>query len=61
MTEKDGSICFDAKKMISTSQQHAEHLFAGQNIQPFNRFFVDKIKNLKDNINQDKVDEPKVL
>ena len=33
MTEKDGKSCFTIKKMISTSQWHAEHLYIGRNTQ----------------------------
>ena len=33
MMEKDRKTLFLRQKMISTSEQHAEHLFTGQNAQ----------------------------
>ena len=33
MTEKDVKSCFTIKKLISTSERRAEHLFAGRNTQ----------------------------
>ena len=35
MVEIDGKSCYSVKKMISTSEQRAEHLFTGQNTQQF--------------------------
>ena len=33
MTEKDVKSCFSVKKLISTSEQHAEHPLTGGNTQ----------------------------
>ena len=33
MIEKDLKSCFSIKNLISTSERHAEHPFAGQNTQ----------------------------
>ena len=33
MMKIESKICFSVKKFISTSEQNAEHLFAGQNTQ----------------------------
>ena len=44
MTGIDGKSCFSVKKIIWTSEQHAEHPFASQNTQQqFVR--VDKLKS----------------
>ena len=33
MVEIDGKSCFSVKNIILTSEQHAEHMFTGQNTQ----------------------------
>ena len=38
MTKKDVKSCLSVKKMIFTSERHAEHPFAGQNTQQLHSF-----------------------
>ena len=48
VVEKDVKTCFDAKKMICSSEWHVEHLFAGQNIQQISTcssLFVERCQN----------------
>ena len=42
MMEIDGKSCFSVKKIISTSEWRAEHLFAGQNTQHIRRLIQQK-------------------
>ena len=46
MAEIDGKSCCSIKKLISTSERHAEHPFAGQNTQHMSRLICmpDKLK-----------------
>ena len=39
-TVSDGKSCFSVKKLISTSEQRAEHPFAGRNTQHINTNFI---------------------